>query len=188
MPTIARELGSGFGYAWVGSSYLLAAGALSPLWGVLSVSPASVRLPAILISRVQDVVGRKPLFYFGIATFLCGSALCGAAQSMIWLICARFVQGVGAGPMIQMTQIVIGDIVTLQQRAKYQGGVGSVMGVAAALGPLVGGLLTTDVSWRWAFWINIPTGIVSGILMLSVSLSVSVFLQVYSPLAICLFS
>lgn len=73
--------------------------------------------------------------------------------------------------MIQMTQIVIGDIVTLQQRAKYQGAVGSMSGVAAALGPLIGGLLTTKVSWRWAFWINLPTGAISGILILFVSVS-----------------
>ncbi|KAG8949457.1 hypothetical protein FRC04_008556 [Tulasnella sp. 424] len=106
LPTIVRDLGSSSGYAWVGSAYLLAASALAPLWGILS-----------------DLVGRKPVLYFGILTFVLGSALCGAAKSMIWLILCRAVQGIGGGCIIQLTQITISDIVELEKRGKYAGAI-----------------------------------------------------------------
>ncbi|KAK7034756.1 hypothetical protein VNI00_012163 [Paramarasmius palmivorus] len=112
-------------------------------------------------NATQDIVGRKPILYFAIGIFLVGSALCGASQSFIAFIISRGVQGLGGGGIIQLMLITVSDIVTLEDRPKYAGLTGVVWGIASVLGPLVGGALTDHVSWRWAFWINIPTGAVS---------------------------
>lgn len=141
LPTIVSDLGGGQNYSWVGSAYLLASAACGPLYG-----------------KLADIIGRKLVLYPVIVIFLIGSALCGAAQSMTWLIIARAVQGIGGGGLIQIIQIVIGDIVTLEQRGKYGAYIGSMWGIASILGPLVGGALTDHVSWRWCFWVNLPTG------------------------------
>ncbi|ETW81546.1 MFS amino acid permease [Heterobasidion irregulare TC 32-1] len=141
LPTIVSDLGGGQNYSWVGSAYLLASAACGPLYG-----------------KLADIIGRKLVLYPVIVIFLIGSALCGAAQSMTWLIIARAVQGIGGGGLIQIIQIVIGDIVTLEQRGKYGAYIGSMWGIASILGPLVGGALTDHVTWRWCFWVNLPTG------------------------------
>ncbi|WVR08158.1 hypothetical protein IAU60_005204 [Kwoniella sp. DSM 27419] len=141
LPTIAEDLHSSPSqYSWVGTSYLLASTLQTPING-----------------RVSDIVGRKPMLYIAIIVFTVFSALCGAAKSSEWLIIARAFQGLGGGSIIGLTSIVVSDVVPLHKRGTYQGMMGSVWGIASVLGPILGGLLTEHASWRWCFYINLPT-------------------------------
>lgn len=142
MPTIVAALGGLAHYSWVFSAYLLTSTVTVPVWGKLS-----------------DIFGRRRLFQIGVALFLIGSALCGLAQSMTQLIIWRAVQGVGAGALLPLAMTIIGDIFTLQERAKMQGLFSGVWGVSSVFGPLLGGFITDQLSWRWVFLINLPVGI-----------------------------
>jgi EmrB/QacA subfamily drug resistance transporter len=142
MPTIVAALGGLAHYSWVFSAYLLTSTVTVPVWGKLS-----------------DLFGRRRLFQIGVAIFLLGSAMCGLAQTMTQLILWRAVQGVGAGALVPLAMTIIGDIFTLEERAKMQGLFSGVWGVASVFGPLLGGFITDQLSWRWVFLINVPVGI-----------------------------
>ena len=142
MPTIVAALGGLAHYSWVFSAYLLTSTVSVPVWGKLS-----------------DLFGRRRLFQIGVLLFLIGSALCGVAQSMTQLIVWRALQGLGAGALVPLAMTIIGDIFTLEERAKMQGLFSGVWGISSVFGPLVGGFITDQLSWRWVFLINLPVGI-----------------------------
>ncbi len=142
MPTIVAALGGLAHYSWVFSAYLLTSTVTVPVWGKLS-----------------DLFGRRRLFQSGVAVFLVGSAACGIAQTMTQLIVSRAVQGIGAGALVPLAMTIIGDIFTIEERAKMQGLFSGVWGVSSIFGPLVGGFITDQLSWRWVFLINLPVGI-----------------------------
>lgn len=154
LPTIINDIGGDTGYSWVGSAYLLMSACLMPLYGKLS-----------------DIIGRKSILYFGIIMFLVGSALCGAAKTFIWLVIARGVQGIGGGGVMQMVVIIISDIVSLKDRPKFGGALGATWGIASVLGPLIGGAFADKISWRWCFWVNLPTGGFAAFLLLFLKLN-----------------
>ena len=137
LPTIAESFGSSAGFVWVGSAFLLGSAAATASWG-----------------KFSDVWGRKPVLLCANAVFILGCALCGAANSLTMLIAGRAVQGIGAGGLLTLVNIIIGDLFSARERGKYYGMIGMVWATASALGPVVGGVLTSNVSWRWCFYIN----------------------------------
>ncbi|MDQ0984200.1 MFS transporter [Streptomyces sp. V2I9] len=144
LPTIVSELGGLDHLSWVVTAYLLAATAATPLWG-----------------KLGDQYGRKKLFQTAIVIFLIGSALCGVAQNMPQLIGFRALQGLGGGGLMVLSMAIVGDLVTPRERGRYQGLFGAVFGVTSVLGPLLGGIFTEHLSWRWVFYINLPIGVVA---------------------------
>ncbi len=148
MPTIIGQLGGIEQYGWVFAAYLLTATTTVPVFSTLA-----------------DVRGRKPIFLGGLALFVGGSALCGLSQSMLMLIVFRAIQGLGAGALQPIAFTIVGDIYPPRERAKMQGLFSSVWGVAAIVGPALGGIITGTVGWRWVFYINVPVGLVAGILI-----------------------
>ena len=148
MPTIVGALGGIDLFSWIFGAYLLTQAILIPIYG-----------------RLSDLYGRKPVLLFGIGVFLIGSALCGLAWNMISLIAFRIVQGIGAGALIPVSQTVVADIYSGEARARMQGYISSTFGSAAIVGPMIGGLIATHVSWKAIFWINIPLGIVAASLL-----------------------
>ncbi|HET7676853.1 MAG TPA: MDR family MFS transporter [Candidatus Limnocylindrales bacterium] len=144
LPRIVTELHGNELYTWVVTVYLLTSTVTGPIYGKLS-----------------DLFGRRPLLLIGIGLFLVGSFLSGLSQEMWQLILFRGIQGLGAGALFPIALAVIGDLFTPAERGKYQGVFGAVFGVAAIIGPWLGGLLTDHVSWHWVFFVNLPIGAVS---------------------------
>lgn len=149
MKTIVNELQGIEHYAWPFTIYMLTSTVIIPISGGLA-----------------DIFGRKPVFLIGIFTFLAGSVLCGAAHSMTWLILSRGFQGIGGGIISTSVFTVVADLFPPQLRGKYMGIVTSVFGLSSIIGPLIGGLITDYLSWRWIFYVNIPVGAIAVILIL----------------------
>jgi EmrB/QacA subfamily drug resistance transporter len=144
LPRIAADLHAFSNLSWIVTAYLVASTATVPLYGKLS-----------------DLYGRRSMFVLAISIFLVGSALCGAAQSLNQLIAFRAIQGLGAGGLMPLVQTVVGDLYSPRERGRYQGYMSAVWAVAAIAGPLVGGVFTDHVSWRWIFFVNLPLGAVA---------------------------
>jgi EmrB/QacA subfamily drug resistance transporter len=144
LPTIVGELGGLDQLSWVVTAYMLAATVTIPVWG-----------------RVSDLYGRKRLFQAAIVVFLAGSALSGAAQSLGELVAFRALQGLGAGGLMTLAMAIVADIVSPRERGRYQGYIQMVFVLASVAGPLLGGLFSDHLSWRWVFYVNLPIGAVA---------------------------
>jgi EmrB/QacA subfamily drug resistance transporter len=144
LTTISRDFHQPDLYSWVVTSYLLTSTVTTPLYG-----------------KFSDLFGRKRIFQFTIVLFLIGSALSGLAQSMYQLIIFRGVQGLGAGGLMALALAIVGDVIPPRERGRYQGYFGGVFGMASVLGPLIGGFLVDQASWRWVFYVNLPIGVVA---------------------------
>ncbi|MEO3792303.1 MDR family MFS transporter [Nonomuraea sp. B10E15] len=157
MPRIVGELGGLAHLSWVVTAYVLGTTVSTPIWG-----------------KIGDLYGRKAIFIISIVIFMIGSALCGMAGSdllggpddgMTELIAFRAVQGLGAGGLIVNVMAIIGDLVPPRERGQYQGIMAGVMSLAMIAGPLVGGFITDNLDWRWAFYVNLPIGAIALVLL-----------------------
>ncbi|KAK4193233.1 major facilitator superfamily domain-containing protein [Podospora australis] len=143
IPTIAQEFNSTAGYTWIGSAYMLASAAGAPMWG-----------------KISDIWGRKPIMLIAVAVFWVGSLISALSKNMGMLIAARAIQGVGGGGIIILVNVCISDLFSMRKRGVYFGIMGMVWAVASAVGPVLGGVFTSQVTWRWCFYVNLP---ISGI-------------------------
>jgi EmrB/QacA subfamily drug resistance transporter len=142
LPVIASDLGSLSDVSWVVTAYVVAAAASTPLWG-----------------KLGDRHGRKQLLQVALAVFLVASALCGVAQDITQLIAFRLVQGAAAGGLMTLAMAAVGDLVAPRERGRYQGYIAATFAVATVVGPLLGGALVDNASWRWVFFVNLPLGV-----------------------------
>jgi EmrB/QacA subfamily drug resistance transporter len=143
LPTIVADLGGAGHQSWVVTSYLLASTIVTALAG-----------------KLGDLFGRKTVFQAAVVFFVVGSVLCGLSESMIMLVLARALQGIGSGGLVVTATALIGEVIPLRERGRYQGALGAVFGVTTVIGPLLGGYFTDHLTWRWAFWINVPVSAV----------------------------
>jgi EmrB/QacA subfamily drug resistance transporter len=148
MPTVIATLGGLSHYSWVFSAYLITSTVTVPVWGKLS-----------------DVYGRRLFYQLGVAVFLLGSVLSGLSTSMTQLILFRALQGLGAGALIPLGMTIIGDIYTIEERARMQAYFSGVWGLSSVIGPLIGGFITDNLSWRWVFYLNVPFGLATALII-----------------------
>jgi EmrB/QacA subfamily drug resistance transporter len=148
VPTIAGQLGHFSLYPWLIAGYLLTSTTTVPLWG-----------------RLADIHGRRRVLLAGLGWFLVTSVLCASAPDMVWLVGFRALQGVGAGCLLPVALTTVGDLFTMEQRARIQGVFSSVWAVAALAGPTLGALFVTTIGWRWIFWINVPIVVLAAALL-----------------------
>ena len=148
MPTVIASLGGINHYSWVFSAYLVTSTVTVPVWGKLS-----------------DLYGRRLLYQIGIGVFLLGTLLSGLSGSMAQLIIFRAIQGLGAGALVPLGMTIIGDAFTLEERAKMQAYFSGVWGLSSAVGPVIGGFITDQISWRWVFFVNLPIGVLAAIII-----------------------
>jgi EmrB/QacA subfamily drug resistance transporter len=141
-PTIVKQLGGMELFAWIFVVYMLASTVTVPLYGKLS-----------------DMYGRKKLLIIAVAIFTLGSILCGLANSIVTLIIFRGVQGIGAGGMIPLSMIIVGDLFTIESRGKIQAVFSSIWAISSIVGPVLGSFFVEELTWRWIFFINVPIGI-----------------------------
>lgn len=144
LPQIAVDLHGLDKLSWVATSYLLASAIVTPIYG-----------------KLGDMFGRKKIFLTAISIFLIGSVLCGLAQNMEQLIAFRAIQGLGGGGLMALVFAIVGEVVPMKQRGKYQGYFGAVFAISSVAGPLLGGLFTDHLSWHWIFFINVPLGLLA---------------------------
>ena len=144
LPTIVGELNGVNHMLWVTTAYILASTITLPVYG-----------------KLGDLIGRKGLFITAISIFIVGSIIGGLAPDMTWLIAGRAVQGLGGGGLLILAQAIIADVVPARERGKYMGIMGGVFALSSVAGPLLGGWFTDSIGWRWAFWMNIPLGLLA---------------------------
>lgn len=148
MPTIIRELGGLRYYSWVFTAYMLGVTVTGPIWG-----------------KISDLYGRRGTFIASLLLFLLGSGLCGQAQGIVPLIACRLLQGLGGGGLQPLAITIIGELYALSERARVQSLVAVIFGVASVVGPWLGGFLTEHWSWRWVFYLNLPMGLLAGVVL-----------------------
>src|ERR1700759_951185 len=143
LPTVVADLGGAGHQSWVVTSYLLAS-----------------TIVTAIVGKLGDLFGRKAVFQASVVFFLVGSVLCGLSGSMTMLVASRALQGIGGGAIMVTAMAGIGEVIPLRERGRYQGALGAVFGVTTVIGPLLGGFFTDHLTWRWAFWINVPVAVV----------------------------